>query len=459
MVFGSVLSVGILLFAGADGASALLISVPVALGAGLLISRAPVDRAFLVRLFVAALLVRMLVAMPIYVFQVQGFFGADALTYDFIGYAQLKTWQGERYFQAFVSEFVGPGIRGSGWGMVYLVSVIYWIIGPNMLGTQFINAVMGAATAPIVYLTALSIFSNRRVARVTGLFAAFFPSLVLWSSQGLKDGPIVFLLALSMLATVKLGQEFSFTYLALLILSLCGVLTMRFYIFYMAAIAIGGSFVIGMRKLTIQGFARQLVVVIALGVAFSYFGVTRYATGQYKTFATLETLQRSRLDMAQRAASGFGQDVDVSTTEGAISAIPLGLAYLLLAPFPWQMGSLRTVITLPEMLVWWASLPLLVLGLWFTVRHHLRPVSPILVFTVMLTIAYSVFQGNVGTAFRERAQVLVFYFIFVAVGFVLLRERRAKMLALEQAARSAPPGIARHDVRLPAAQVRAPQKV
>jgi ABC-type Fe3+ transport system permease subunit len=41
----------------------------------------------------------------------------------------------------------------------------------------------------------------------------------------------------------------------------------------------------------------------------------------------------------------------------------------------------------------------------------------------MLTLAYSIFQGNVGTAYRQRSQLLVFYFIFVAVGFVLLRER------------------------------------
>jgi hypothetical protein len=51
-------------------------------------------------------------------------------------------------------------------------------------------------------------------------------------------------------------------------------------------------------------------------------------------------------------------------------------------------------------------------------------ISPILIFTVMLTLAYSVFQGNVGTAYRQRAQLLVFYFIFVAVGFVLVQEKR-----------------------------------
>jgi hypothetical protein len=43
---------------------------------------------------------------------------------------------------------------------------------------------------------------------------------------------------------------------------------------------------------------------------------------------------------------------------------------------------------------------------------------------MMLTLAYSVFQGNVGTAYRQRSQLLVFYFIFVSVGYELLKERR-----------------------------------
>jgi hypothetical protein len=131
-----------------------------------------------------------------------------------------------------------------------------------------------------------------------------------------------------------------------------------------------------------------------------------------------------RLDASQSAVSGFAEDVDVSTTSGALSTIPLGLTYLLLAPFPWQLASLRQIITLPEMIVWWASIPLLVLGALFTIKHRLREIAPIIIFTSLLTLTYSIMQGNVGTAYRQRAQLLVFYFVFVAVGFVLLRERR-----------------------------------
>jgi hypothetical protein len=88
------------------------------------------------------------------------------------------------------------------------------------------------------------------------------------------------------------------------------------------------------------------------------------------------------------------------------------------------------------MLVWWAAFPFLVLGFWFTFRYRLRQAFVIFIFTTMLTLAYSIFQGNVGTAYRQRAQILVFYFIFVAVGIVLLREKWEERRLQALAARS-----------------------
>ena len=51
------------------------------------------NRSFLLQLFGWGLLVRILVSTGIFIFNVQEFFGGDALTYDFYGYAQLKAWQ------------------------------------------------------------------------------------------------------------------------------------------------------------------------------------------------------------------------------------------------------------------------------------------------------------------------------------------------------------------------------
>ena len=403
-------------------AKALGVGAVAAAVAGILIRRNREHGSYLIKLFMFALLVRIALASALFAMKGQDFFGGDAWTYDTNGMWQLLAWGGDPNAQANVDQFVGTSFR-SGWGMVSMVAAVYAVVGRNMLAVQFFNSVLGAATAPIIYLCAYDVFKNRRVAIVAGLAVAFYPSLVLWSAQGLKDGPIVFFLAVSILATLRLGQKMSPRYTAVLVAGLFGVLAFRFYVFYMMLVAVGGAFIVGMRAVTLQSMARQFAVIVVLGLALTYLGVTRYASAQYEEFSDLQRLQVSRQDLST-AQSGFGKDVDVSTTGGALSAIPLGLLYLLFAPFPWQLGSLRQSLTIPEMVIWWTSFPLLVLGCWFSLKHRLRQMSPIFIFTTMLTLAYSVVQGNVGTAYRQRAQLLVFYFIFVAVGAVLLKEKR-----------------------------------
>ncbi|HZH92010.1 MAG TPA: glycosyltransferase family 39 protein [Pyrinomonadaceae bacterium] len=400
------------------GGPAVLAGAFFALVAMFFIKNVEANKQVLLSLFLVSLLLRVMIGTVIFKFRLQDFFGGDAITYDQQGFLLTQIWQGNARESAIFLE--NPG---GFWGMPYFVAAIYSVIGRNMLAVQYANAVFGAATVPLMYLSAEHIFNNQKVARMAAWLVAVYPSLVLWSSQGLKDAPIVFLLALAMLATLKLGEHFSTKYLLILIGALIGLLSLRFYIFYMVAVTVGSAFIIGMRQGNTASIVRRFMIVIILGLALTYVGVLRTASVQLETFGNLEAVNRSRLDLATSADSGFGKEVDVSTTSGALSAIPLGIVYLLFAPFPWQLANLRQSITLPEMLLWWSCFPLLVLGLGFTLKYRLRQSLPILLFTTMLTLAYSIFQGNVGTAYRQRSQLLVFYFIFVAVGFVLLRER------------------------------------
>ena len=52
-----------------------------------------------------------------------------------------------------------------------------------------------------------------------------------------------------------------------------------------------------------------------------------------------------------------------------------------------------------------------------------------MVFAVSLTLAYALMQGNIGTAYRQRTQVTMFFFIFMAVGIAEKRRQRALSLA------------------------------
>jgi hypothetical protein len=203
-------------FTGFDAAKAVLLCTALATVAGFYAYKREVDGPFLLRLFVAGLLARIIIGTAIFSFRGQDFFGGDAITYDYYGNAQLLGWFGDKYFGSIANQYVRSGM-GSGWGMVYLVAAVYGLVGRNLLAVQLVNSVLGAATAVVIYLCAHQVFKNLRVARIAGVAVAFYPSLVLWSAQGLKDGPIVFCLAIAILATLKLGEKLAFKYILILV--------------------------------------------------------------------------------------------------------------------------------------------------------------------------------------------------------------------------------------------------
>ncbi len=381
------------------------------------------ERQFLRVLFICGLLLRIGLATATYVFDLQGFFGGDSALYDRAGYALYNSWFG--YYSEIDQFYLSYTTRasGSGFGMAYIVAIIYSFVGRNPLATQFFNSVLGAATCCFIYSCAKNVFENNRVARTAAIFVAVFPSLIVWSSQGLKDGVICFLLAAAINTLFALQKKFSYLNVVLLLLALVGIYGLRFYIFFAFAAAALGSFVINSQK-SAGSIGRQVIVLIVITVGLTYMGVLRGAQQNLEIFGNLKTLQNSRLDLATSAQSGFGADIDVSTPTGAIQAIPIGLVYLILAPFPWQVSNFRQAVTLPEVFVWWSLVPFMIIGIWYTLKNKLRESISIILLTLLLTISYAIFQGNVGTAYRMRAQMQIFYFIFVAVGLTVLLERR-----------------------------------
>jgi len=405
-----------------EGFAALAVVSLFSIGAILLFRQLSTEKEFITNIFLAGLLLRLLFGIFIHLFDLRAFFGGDAITYDMRGYALMQYWMGD-LSATDPSVVVASSTSGPGWGMNYLVAGFYTIFGQNIFAAQSFCAVVGAATAPMVYSCAKKLFENVSVAKIAALSVAFFPAFVIWSAQLLKDGLIVFLLVLVMTIVLELQTRFSYLDIVVLVVSLFAVMSLRFYIFYMVAIAVTGSFLIGVTN-SVDAIIRRTVVLVLIGLGLTYFGVSRTATVDLTKFGNLDVLQSSRLDLAKSAESGYGEDTDVSTSEGAMSALPIGFLYLMFAPFPWQVNSVRAAITLPEVLLWWATIPVVIYGLWYTIRYRLRKAFPILIFTLMLTLAYSIFLGNVGTAYRQRTQIQVFLFIFLGVGVTIYKEKK-----------------------------------
>ncbi len=431
VIICAVFALGMIFLDLREGALSVLVVLALTVPAVFLIRYYSEEKTFLTRVFLVALLTRLSIGLAIHFLNLRSQFGPDAFTYDTIGWYLAELWHGVPLSSEDVSYRM-QSFNDSGWGMNYLVGVIYFICGRSMLAAQSFCAVFGALTAPMIYFCAEKFFHNQRVAKISAWSIALFPSFVIWSSQLLKDGLIIFLLVFTMTMVLHLQKKISYSAILLLILSLLGIISLRFYIFYMMAIAVAGSFVAGLST-SIQSVVRNIAAVVIIGLALTYLGVLQNATSQADQFGSLERVQRSRQALAQTADSGFGKDLDVSTPTGAVAAIPVGLSYLMLAPFPWQVEKLNQLLILPEMFVWWALIPLLISGLWFTIKYRLRSSLAVLIFTLMLTLAYSIFQGNVGMAYRQRTQIQVFLFIFIAIGWTLIQEKRENRKTLRLA--------------------------
>lgn len=420
-----------------EGAASILIVLVLSTALLFLFRHFAEDKDFVTTVFLVALLIRLAFGIFVHVYELRDFFGGDALTYDNNGWRLAQYWTGEMpNFDTQLDR--ASSTKFPGWGMNYLVAAIYLFLGRNIFAAQSFCGVIGAATAPLIYFCSIEFFQNQRVGKIAAVGFAVFPAFVVWSSQLMKDGLIIMLLVLAMTMVLQLQKRLSVPVALVLVLSLFGIISLRFYIFYMVALAVVGAFLVGLSS-TAAALTRNAAILVFLGLALTYLGVIRNASFELDRFGTLEAVERSRSDLAS-AESGYGEDYDVSTAEGALTTIPIGFAYLIFAPFPWEARNLRQAITIPEVLIWWALIPFAIYGLKFTITHRLRRCIPILIFTLMLTLAYSIFQGNVGTAYRQRTQIQVFLFIFIAVGITLVIERnedkklvrKARGQALEQ---------------------------
>ena len=349
-------------------------------------------------------------------------FWGDSQTYDFLGAAVAESWGHGASTNLWTESAAGQVNKG----FIYFVACIYYVFGRNVLLMQFINGIIGALT-PIVILEIGLLVYDRRVATTAMLLTAFFPQMIFWSAALYKDPAVMLCIAANILCVFRLRHRLD-PFWILVYLGTAGALVwLRFYIFYAVLVAALAGLLVGHRRGALVGLVTQLLLVtgVILLLLFTPLGQEVLLRSR---FLDLDLLQNSRLDLAVRGESGFAAEADVSTVGGLLTMLPVGITYLLFAPFPWTVSNLRQLLALPDVLAWYALTPALLAGIGLALKR-LRQTMPILVFTTALTLAYGAFLGNVGTAYRQRTQIMMFYFLFIADG--LHRKRHHAQVRIE----------------------------
>jgi hypothetical protein len=316
-------------------------------------------------------------------------------------------------------------------GYAYMVGALFYLTDtPSRLPAAALNCFLGAFTVVLVYRIARSLFSEN-VAVKAGWWACLLPSMLIWSSQTLKEPTIIFLETVVMYGCVRLKLSgFSVRHILLCALAIVLVLPFRFYAAYIAGAAVAISL-----AMPSFGKGKKMSMWSALGVAgvlvpiIMASGVFVQSEAQIEQRLDLSKMGQYKKDIADGSGSGVTSSYDLNSPTGLVMATVVGGSYLLLAPFPWQLGggSLRMIMVAPELLVWWWLFFVGVLpGLWHAIRTRFNDIQPLLFFLFGLGLLYSMMFGNVGLAYRQRAQLLPWLLIFAMVG---LEQRALKRRA------------------------------
>ncbi len=316
-------------------------------------------------------------------------------------------------------------------GYFVIVGSMYWLIGPIQIVPVLLNCAIGALTAIPVYRLSARLAGSLS-GRIAATLVTFFPSLVLWSCLLVRDALAFFLIAWC----VVLGQDLlrRATLPRIVALTAClGVLaTLRSYIFLLLAGAIVAAFLVSMTRR--PGRALVVAILSTIGILLLVRGAGLGSEFVGEDYLVRIDEQRRLNAIVGNAAIDIGGH-DLTTPVGALTYLPIGLAYFLLAPFPWQMGG-RQALALPDMLLWYACFPLVLMGIGHVIRRRRVAALVPLLAGVSISMLYGLVEGNVGIIVRHRAQVLVLFLPFAALAATRILRARERRLTVERADRA-----------------------
>ena len=315
----------------------------------------------------------------------------------------------------------------------YFNAVIFYLFGYKPAIPRIINCFFGALTVIFIYLITKEIF-NKKIAILSSLLCSFFPSMVFWSAQNLKEASYMFCIISVIWIVIKLQTEdkkIKFVYFLLTIPLLFYLHFMKIYIFNFLAYAVILSFFITIRKKMIW---KNIIYGICFIIIFSLIGkhMNNYSLLFKKPVKiVVETTQGKNAELSstlveinqirKRCSTGgsvYKKNVDVSSPKKAIAFLPTGMTYFLFAPFPWQTKGLLQRLTIPEMLVWYLMVPFMLYGLFYALRFRWREISCILIYMGITIVLYSITLPNIGTFYRQRVAIIPFCLIFASIGIV-----------------------------------------
>lgn len=350
-------------------------------------------------------------------------FVQDALYYEEVG-AQIAEdwWQGRP--SPWLNEEREAGKRP--WVIVVTIAVFYYMLG-GVRALPILLALWCACTAWTPVLTfriAQRLGATPAACRAAAWLVVLSPCFAFWSGALYKEGLILLLLNLCIYHTLVLQESWQWDSLIYICVGLSLLYGLRFYLAILMALVLCLGLLLGRAKgigapslLLRQGLLLTFFILALVAAGFTSQAQKSLPDSLEQGFGRL---QNSRDDLASYS-SGYMRDAKVSNLGDAIRTLPTGLLYFLTVPWPWQLGSMRQNLVIPENLVWLLMYPLIFLGMKDALRKNFQGAVLLILLTLAICCFYALFSANVGMAYRMRTQVWVVWAIFAGWGWDAVR--------------------------------------
>ena len=132
-------------------------------------------------------------------------------------------------------------------------------------------------------------------------------------------------------------------------------------------------------------------------------------------YKVLKFLQQERTGRSY-GNLGLMSNFNAENISCLIVFMPIFFINALLAPYPWQVGSVSQITSAPEMLLFYFFIPVMLAGSGILLKNRAKGAWTLIMYILAITAILAVIEGNAGTLFRHRSMILPACFILIGVG-------------------------------------------
>ncbi len=381
----------------------------------LLFSNVKKHKKFLVLLFLGSLLFKLVVffTLNFYLLDNENLMFSDSASH-------WKSYQGLR------DKIRSLELKNQDWETNHVIySTILLLFGKSLSVLEVFNMYLSSLTAVVIFFISLNFF-DKKIAKVSSLLVAFYPSLSMISTQLLKD-PIMHLLTALIFLIISSNITFlRKTIFTALLLTLLG--SSRSYVAALIFLGIILMGIINFKTITKKNpFKKTSVAVLILSIIilgglmypefFSKIGVFENTKRIYQKIWDDHGLNEIRNAEIKNANTAF-VSIDFYSNKDILKKLPLTLKDFFLRPYFWEGRDIFIYLLSLEMFLLYFLLPFVAYGVGYAIRNHFEKVLLIFFFISTMTLVYSLLAGNLGNLMRWRLQVYIYLLMFASVGLV-----------------------------------------